>query len=316
MEAAKKEKNEHDYQSALSAFMSEIQFIDEPELIRTERLLRRARKLGILIPSKPGFDSPERDNDPYWDFNQSNGNWFLSDGAELELGQRVRKEESERFEHRWRRVTRFAVPIGSLMVGLAGILAGWNLQVRSQKLAYGSLVASNRPWMNAELRVVGPLAFTPAGANVPVTYKLTNVGHSPALNVWADVELYLAQDIQRDTEAERIRLCHSTITRSITMGQTVFPNSDAEGGMGTAVSDETVQRAAKYRGARMLNPAIIVCIAYQSTVENGVWHTTGLVYDLWQVNDDGIRISIPAGQSVPLARLGFSHSIFKGTVAN
>jgi len=125
IEAAQKEKNERDYHSAVSEMMFELDLNDEPELIRTERLLRRARRLGIPVPPKPAFDSPERDNDQNWVFNQSNGNWFLSDAKELELRQQVRKEEADSFDHRWRYVTRVIVPISGLIIGILGMIMGF-----------------------------------------------------------------------------------------------------------------------------------------------------------------------------------------------
>jgi hypothetical protein len=43
IEAAQKAKNEADYQAAISDMRLELDLNDDPELIRTERLLKRAR---------------------------------------------------------------------------------------------------------------------------------------------------------------------------------------------------------------------------------------------------------------------------------
>jgi hypothetical protein len=210
------------------------------------------------------------------------------------------------------------IALGLLVVNIFQLRANKraaNAAKSAADTAHDTLIASNRPWMNAEMHVIGPLAFNDAGANIPVSYKLINVGHSPAMKVWADVELYLPLNPQRDTEVERIRLCGETIKQSINMGQTVFPGADTTGEVTTAVNPEAIQKAGTYNKSSV-NASIIVCIAYQSTIEKDVWHTTGIVYDLWKVDERGVRFAITPGKDVPLASLRFGYSFFRGTIAN
>jgi hypothetical protein len=106
MEAARREKKDKDYHSALSALTFEIDQNDEPEVIRTEWLIGRARKLGIPLPPRPSIDS-ETHEDPNWIFNSANGNWYFTDTKELELRRQIRREADERFAHFWSRVGSF-----------------------------------------------------------------------------------------------------------------------------------------------------------------------------------------------------------------
>jgi len=49
--------------------------------------------------------------------------------------------------------------------------------------ARDTLIASNRPWLDVRVAIVGPLTFDDLGAHLPVLVETTNVGHSPAIRV-------------------------------------------------------------------------------------------------------------------------------------
>lgn len=188
----------------------------------------------------------------------------------------------------------------------------------SADVARDTLIASNRPWMNVEAHVYGSLMFTKDGAYIPITFKSTNIGHSPAMNVWTSAELYLPQNPERDTEAERVRLCN-TLTKplAINAGVTVFPNTDT--GLGSFNGNAT-NDAIKYATAYVKNfllPTVIACVAYQSTIEKkDVWHTTSIVYDLWKPGQQGTRSAISLSEDVPAYNLRLTLSPFHGVMAN
>jgi hypothetical protein len=54
----------------------------------------------------------------------------------------------------------------------------------SADVAEKALIAANRPWVKVDIQVGGPIFFDANGANFRLKYILTNVGHSPATNVW------------------------------------------------------------------------------------------------------------------------------------
>ena len=102
LKAAEGEKDREKYESILWAYLDLRGLIDEPEVIRTKRLLKRARKLGIPIPPKPARDADDLSENKNWCFNQGNGNYYLTDEAELRLTREIRTEEIERLQHRTR----------------------------------------------------------------------------------------------------------------------------------------------------------------------------------------------------------------------
>jgi hypothetical protein len=186
----------------------------------------------------------------------------------------------------------------------------------SVAVARDTLIANARPWMNAEIHISGPLTFDKTGAMyLPVVYALENTGHSPAINVWSQVELYLPHNPQVDTQKERERVCGQAAEGSKMNGQTVFPGgAHPVGEVDTALNNEAVQKGQIFKD--FINPAIIVCIAYQTTLEKNIWHYTGLTFDIHEMSPTGGMVAIQIGKDVPLDRLKFSLSFFRGVVAN
>jgi hypothetical protein len=177
---------------------------------------------------------------------------------------------------------------------------------RSIDIAQNALVASNRPWVNAEVQLTGPLTFDGQGAHLPIMITLKNIGHSPAISVWSDEELYMAVNPQLDTERERARQCNETVKRSLTMGQTIFPETNGMSGRVDTATNDIVQKGT------FLNPTIIVCVTYQSTLHDNTWYSTSMVYDLHRIDERGIEFAVKNGEDVPLNRLEFTLSFFHG----
>ncbi len=103
--------------------MFELDLIDEPESIRTSRLVRRARKLGITIPPRPNLFSQAAYENESWAINTTTGCIYLSDKGEFELTRECRKEEVESLQHQMRWVSQVAIPLTGLFVALLGLIA-------------------------------------------------------------------------------------------------------------------------------------------------------------------------------------------------
>jgi hypothetical protein len=239
------------------------------------------------------------------------------------------RSHDERQEYRyphtpWWKTAAELIGIGAVVFYTYYAHGQWHEMIRAADatklaadIARDTLIASNRPWMTAEIQITGPLTFGKGQANLPLMYTLKNIGHSPALDVWSDEELYLPINAQRDTETERARLCGETEKRSLTMGQAVFPGADSKGQIVTSVSDIAVQKnIADNKLGGFITPAIVVCIAYRSTIEKDTWHHTGIVYDVWRVDEVGGRYAIMAGTDIPIKELRFTYSLFRPVLAD
>ncbi len=116
LEVAKRNSAEHN--ALLTDRMVDLEWINhKPDDIRTRRIVNRARELGIDVPREP--DSPADDyavDTDYWDFKETFACFYLSPKGESDLNRKIRKEEVERSQHRWRQVP--------LIIGLFGALTG------------------------------------------------------------------------------------------------------------------------------------------------------------------------------------------------
>jgi hypothetical protein len=122
IQTAKKEKKENEYQSLLSEYFMESDLIrDIPDSMRTERLVRRATKLGIPIPPQPSYKN--LDEDEHWEANPVTGSFYLQEKAFSELTRAIRKDEIERLEYQMRWVSRVVIPLTGLIGTIMGLIS-------------------------------------------------------------------------------------------------------------------------------------------------------------------------------------------------
>ena len=123
LEAAKKAGDHASYEEILSEWHFESQGDDRYETLKTDLLVKRARRLGIPVPFKPSWDDPENNNWDYWDMNQNTGSYTLKAKAELDLRREIRKEELERLQYAMRWVSQVVIPLIGLIGSVMGLLA-------------------------------------------------------------------------------------------------------------------------------------------------------------------------------------------------
>jgi hypothetical protein len=123
LDAAKKEKNQEKYGGLVSEYLFQLDLSDEPETIRTNRLVKRAKKLGIPFPPPPNPHSQDADDNEFWEMNRSTGEMYLSDKGEFELTRECRKEELESLDHKMRLVNQIAIPLTGLIGAIMGLIA-------------------------------------------------------------------------------------------------------------------------------------------------------------------------------------------------
>jgi len=125
---AKKKNDQREFEALEGDYQRALRFNNGPEVIRTTRLVRRARNLGIILPTKPDWQPPSYHDNEHWLFNVMHGGYILTEKAEFDLRQVIRKEESEQLEHRMRYISRIIIPLTGLLAtitGLIGTLIGY-----------------------------------------------------------------------------------------------------------------------------------------------------------------------------------------------
>jgi hypothetical protein len=115
LEAAEK-LEEEERQATLSDYFFERDLIEDAECLRTDLLVKKARRLGIAVPASP----PRYEDNEDWNCNRTTESCTLTREAELRLVREIRKEEMERLQHQMRWVSQVVIPI----IGLLGTFMG------------------------------------------------------------------------------------------------------------------------------------------------------------------------------------------------
>ena len=114
--------------AALDAdFYFDAQTDNTLDILATEITVNKARGLGIPIPPRPSkyqMEDDEHDNaKENWTFNAVTGDVTLTEVGQFQLRQAIRKEETERLQHRMRFVSLVVNPLLAFVVALLGVLA-------------------------------------------------------------------------------------------------------------------------------------------------------------------------------------------------
>lgn len=174
---------------------------------------------------------------------------------------------------------------------------------------------SERPWVYADVSVVGPLVFEKDGsAHVTLRFDLKNIGHSVAVSVNPSVGLFALQTgLPEEIAVDRRRICGQRPSR--THGMTVFPGQKKppyfiKPSMTAARVEPGRLKFAKPR-AGLLELHIIGCIEYRASFSS-TDHQTGFNYDLAEPDPAhaGAELPTEVGRNVPLTSLRLWRSPF------
>jgi len=136
---------------------------------------------------------------------------------------------------------------------------------------------SQRPWVSAAATVIEPFTYRhePNGTSISLLYTLTNVGHSPAQNVWINP---LTFPEMTDVDAASKEACKDTPPppgAKRILGFTLFPNETIQVQWGSDISKGTIDKLnSEYgREIKVWVPTIVTCVGYRSPTGEGIHHT-------------------------------------------
>lgn len=190
--------------------------------------------------------------------------------------------------------------VGTLIV-LAATLVAVLLQVREMVRAYGplqqqsdaanqsakaatsaaenarqALVAANRPWIRVSVLGSGPIHFDSMGRlQVPVLFVLTNVGHSPAVDVQVDPGIYFYNSPQFVHPNEVLRNIVSKWKGLHRRSEIVlFPGDSIQ--LPYVMTSNPVSKMERIypEMGRALAPVIVGTVAYYTRVDKDTHQTT------------------------------------------
>jgi hypothetical protein len=190
----------------------------------------------------------------------------------------------------------------------------------ANEIAKTALIAANRPWITSYTYPLGPLTISTASATLLIGSRLSNTGHSPGMSVWSDEELFLATpDLAKSIDGERLRFCAESERMHIPLGQTIFPGSDFVRTHFIGVPGKRVQEAIdaipNSPSGGMLSPFVIVCVAYNSSLDEKILHTA-TIYELLRKDDRGGEFSLKSPETVPLDHLSFHLALWRPVIAD
>jgi hypothetical protein len=159
--------------------------------------------------------------------------------------------------------------------------------------AASQLELSERPWVDAQILLNGPLTFNINGASIPLKLSLRNTGHSPAMFVAISTLPSVASKTD-NAVPYREQACKDATRVSATMpdfGITLFPNVTFEQRYEVGLPKEEIEKgkASKvFPGSRfgdvILSPAVSICMAYRPTFHGTRIYHTAYIVDLFKVD--------------------------------
>ena len=159
---------------------------------------------------------------------------------------------------------------------------------------------ADRPWLAVEAVPNGPLVFNDDGGILPVRFRVTNTGGSPANETVLKAEIIYPHPSNVKVEAlkKQNEMCqnHAPIPPTLTIfkGQTqVF---DMGFGLNLA---SMVSQYPEVKG-RWATPVLVGCVDYRVGER---FHQTGFVYQVHTRGPEGQTIVVHVGQNVPAERL-------------
>jgi hypothetical protein len=144
-------------------------------------------------------------------------------------------------------------------------------------------VSTERPWMSVVSATAGQLTVTPEQSTLIVRFILKNTGKTPAMDVNLFAELFVYTKNERSDAAALEGVVQRTLSLNKKSGETFFPGDERgemELGAVNAQRGLVITRAAieaSYPPAEKVNVAIVGCVIYRFTFEEGQ-HFTPFIF--------------------------------------
>ena len=156
---------------------------------------------------------------------------------------------------------------------------------RAAEIAQQSLIASNRAWVKVDIAAGGPIVYDADGARFTFDFRIMNVGHSAATNVWINVRIIYPTLPSGGVEAKPMTavedfqaLIEQGKNRPVnTFGFVLFPGDFLIQPMILTMTKEDLKLASGDLGA--IYPMLIGAVEYRLGFDNNT-HQTGFAVDI------------------------------------
>jgi hypothetical protein len=117
-------------------------------------------------------------------------------------------------------------------------------------LSRDNFVATQRPWIVADISVGGPLKYDQNGVAVTMRIRLRNIGHSPATNVWVHPKMMApalgVDDSYNPIATQRTMIQEMKSRPAAAWGDTIFPGTPTEYLHTVSIGSEELKRIASH----------------------------------------------------------------------
>jgi hypothetical protein len=189
-----------------------------------------------------------------------------------------------------------------------------NAAKQSADVARQTLIASQRAWVRIDQIGFGGggLAIDMNGARVSVSFKITNIGNSPAINISPQAWLAVLESGGPFPWQEQQRRCgeirNQPFAQTFANGFTLFPGESFPSDIGigdwsleTHASREDIEKgAAASADKKQIWLYVVGCIDYTYPTDANTHHQTGFILEVHK--DRAFPVSLEDG-IIPMARL-------------
>jgi hypothetical protein len=161
---------------------------------------------------------------------------------------------------------------------------------KAANVAENTLIASQRAWIRIDEIGLGGggLAFDENGASVSISFKITNVGNSPAVNVTPHAWLIVLKQGGPFAIQEQQRLCAEIRESPFGLGFTLFPGENFPTNMGYGAwslgvnvsKDEIKKGRAVSADGKHVELHVFGCIDYTFPTDATTHHQTGFIREI------------------------------------
>jgi hypothetical protein len=193
------------------------------------------------------------------------------------------EERSRKYGDRVWEIAGVAALLLAAAVGAIAILVGTNDSSELRGAMHEQLTEmqeARRPWIQGDIRFIGPLVFNQSGAQVPIILSLANSGHSPAKNVWRGARLFAGDGPDDLILSWENAVCKNVI-RDARKGFTIFPNETPGNSFPVWISGLDVKNNINPDGEIILR--IIACIDYTFAFSRE-HHQTSYIWEIDKSN--------------------------------
>jgi hypothetical protein len=166
---------------------------------------------------------------------------------------------------------------------------------------------SERPWVDAQIKINGPLTFDVNGGRLPVMFTLRNSGSTPALITSLTFRIVMSSEVPNLTGV-RNEVCDEGKDFKVTQ-LTLFPRTDfpqaAEIIIAKQSIDSNIAKFPTFKGS-FVGPALIACILYRPTFKDTSVYRTAYIMDILKIEPgtDHVNIAFKNGEIVDAKHLG------------